>query len=94
MKMKMVVHVINAETKALHHSTIVIFERTEVEAKLHSSLQKFAIVEEVSHLKMGKLSNSSNQKNANYRLQLEERPRCETWICKEFLPSFLIYQRN
>ena len=71
------IDVINAETKALHHSVHLFFESAEVKAKLYSLLQKIAMVIDQTHLKMGKLSYSSNQKNANNRRPLDEDPDVE-----------------
>ena len=41
------IDVINAETKALHHSAFLFFKRNEVKDKLYQLLTKFAMVKVV-----------------------------------------------
>ena len=50
------IDVINAETRTLHYSFHLFFERNEVKEKLHSLLGKFVMVKDVASLKMRKLT--------------------------------------
>ena len=83
------IEVMNSETKVLHHSANLFFERMEVKDKLHSLLLRLAIVKDVSLLKICKLSESSNQKNAHYRLPLDEEPNIEHRFIENFVNSLI-----
>ena len=66
------IEIINAEIKALHHSALLFFEKAEIKEVLFGLVSNFAIQKNTQALKMGKLSNNSNQKNAIYKLPSED----------------------
>ena len=66
------VEIINAEIKALHHSALLFFEKAEIKEVLLGLVANFAIQKNTTALKMGRLSNNSNQKNALYKLPSED----------------------
>ena len=71
------VDVINEETKALHHSAHLFYEKKEVKETLHLLLNKCTTGKDFSRLKIGKLSRIPNQKIPSYRLQIEGDPDVE-----------------
>ena len=56
------IEVVNAETKALHHSAHLFYEITEVKTKMISLIQDFAYAKSYEFLKLGKLRHLSTQK--------------------------------
>ena len=66
------IEIINAEIKALHHSALLFFEKAEIKEVLFGLVTNLAIQKNTQALKMGKLSNNSNQKNAIYKLPSED----------------------
>ena len=48
------IDVINAETKALHHSAFLFYEQKEVKQKFYQVLAKLAVAKDNANLKVGK----------------------------------------
>ena len=71
------IEVINAEIKVLHHSALLFFEKAEIKETLFSLVSKFAFQKDTAALKVGKLSNNSNQKNAIHKLPSDESKEVE-----------------
>ena len=79
---------INAEIKALHHSALLFFEKAEVKKVLLKWINKFAIQKDTAALKMGKLTCNTNQRNAVYKLPLEENNGIEYGFIENFCMLF------
>ena len=82
--------IINAETKALHHSAFLFFQRKEVKDKLHHLLGKFAMF---LRLTVGKLTTVSTQKNVNYNLPLETKSDVEQGFVEIFCKLFRLREK-
>ena len=87
------IEVINAEIKALHHSTLLFFEKVEIKETLFSLVSKFAFQKDTASLKIGKLSNNSNQKNAVYKLPLDDSKEVECGFVENFCRLFDLRDR-
>ena len=79
------IEVINAEIKALHHSALLFFEKAEIKETLFSLVSKFAFQKDTASLKIGRLSNNSNQKNAMYKLPLDDSKEVECGFVENLL---------
>ena len=82
------VNVINEETKALHHSAFLFFERKEVKDKLNKLLLDFALVKDHSNLRIGKLTTVSKQTNANYTIPEKLDANAEHGFVENFCELF------
>ena len=87
------VDVINAETKALHHSAFLFFEKKEVKEKLYSLLTKFALVKDFSNLRVGKLTTVSKQTNANYTIPENADLSVEHGFVENFCQLFKLREK-
>ena len=87
------IDIINTETKPLHHSATLFFERKEVKDILHQLLGKFALVKDASTLKVGKLTTVSTQKNADYNLPLETDLVVEHGFVENFCELFRLREK-
>ena len=85
--------VINAEIKALHHSALLFFEKAEIKEALLSLVSNFAIQKNTSSLKMGTLSNNSNQMNAVYKLPSDENNEVDYGFVENFCRLFDLRDR-
>ena len=87
------IEVINAEIKVLHHSALLFFEKAEIKETLFSLVSKFAFQKDTASLKIGKLSNNSNQKNAMYKLPVDKSKEVEYGFVENFCRLFDLRDR-
>ena len=87
------IEVINGEIKALYYSARLFYEKTEVKTKMHSILQEFAVAKNYDLLKIGKLSDTSTQKQGNYKLATEEKSEAEHGFIENFIQLFSLRDR-
>ena len=84
------IDVINAETKALHHSAFLFYEQKEVKQKFYQVLAKLAVAKDNANLKVGKLTTIHQQKNANYNIKEELNKEVEHGFVEHFCEIFRI----
>ena len=87
------IEIINAEIKALHHSALLFFEKAEIKEALFSLVSQFAFQKDTASLKIGKLANNSNQKNAMYKLPLDDSKEVEYGFVENFCRLFDLSDR-
>ena len=87
------IEVINAETKSLHHSAHLFYEKPDVKSKMLFVTHNFAFTKDFSRLKKGKLAGSTNQRNPNYKLSTKEESDVEHGFVENFCQLFSFRER-